>query len=493
MNYPWVKQANAIFTAVLLGQGGLSLIIAFFSDAYFQALFGSLLLAAVPLVLLKVSPYERSTRICVGIAVQLMAALHIQLAMGLTELHFEIFVLLAFLSFYRDWQVVLASVVTVAVHHVLFFVIQSQGGSIYVFEEGHVTFGILVIHALFAVAEAAVLIYVTTQIQKEAVAANAISQTINDILQQDHQFNLSVDIDTNNPALSEFAHLIGSFKDLISRARSTSVDVCEIAQQVKALMTEIESDATANASNVSSIKDAIGKMTHTNESVAKRALEANSLAGQSGENTLSAKETIKGSGDDISILNGNLHEASTTVTELAAMCGKIDDAMASIKTVSDQTNLLALNAAIESARAGEHGRGFAVVADEVRQLATTTSNNADEISGITASLVSEAQQSVDKINHCVERAENTKKSSANAIAHMEDVSESTVKLSQNIDTVAIALEQQADVSASISDSAEKLNESTNTQHHKISEGASSIAKLLEKIEMMNAGLSQFRI
>ncbi|MGB0988070.1 MAG: methyl-accepting chemotaxis protein, partial [Pseudoalteromonas spongiae] len=178
MNYPWIEKANRIFSAVLIGQFIITLIIAFFTDTWFEGIAIGLLIVALPLFLINTAPFASVTRHAVGIAVQLFAALHIQQAMGLTELHFEIFVMLAFLSFYRDWQVILSSVLFIAVHHILFFIVQSQGASIYIFEQGHLAFYILIIHALFAVTEGGVLMYVAKLTHREAVSAYKLSKSI---------------------------------------------------------------------------------------------------------------------------------------------------------------------------------------------------------------------------------------------------------------------------------------------------------------------------
>ena len=491
--FPWLANANRVFTFVLIFQFALALAIAAMTDTWLEAIILGGLILAFPLFAIKAFPALPLTRYSVGIALQLMTALHIQQASGLTELHFEVFVVLAFLSIYRDSRVVLISTLTVAVHHILFFVLQSGGSSIYIFEEGRVTFGILAIHAGFAVVEGALLMYIAKIADKEAKTGYYVTNSIRKILSQQGRFDLTLEIPDSSEELKNFKRLIGSFKELISDAKQTSVVNANLSEEVFQRTEQICQLVNKNTQQVDSIATAIEEMSVTNDNVWERASDAGILSTNASENISSAKQIIDNVNQDIQQLNNELNDTSETISRLSTMCNDIDSAMSQIKSISEQTNLLALNAAIESARAGEHGRGFAVVADEVRQLSIRTGENAEEITKITSLLISEAAASVEKVNGCVQRVEQSVLLSADAGQQTLSVTENIQKLDSNIDSVATAAKEQTSVSRSIAESSQILHVSSQDQSREVGSSTQQVSALKDSIAHLNRELDKFDI
>jgi len=94
------------------------------------------------------------------------SALHIHQAAGINELHFGIFVLLAFLLCYRDWFVIVVAAAVIAVHHLLFNYLQELGYGVRCLAEPG--FGRVVVHAAYVVVEGGVL-------RREAVQAGELA------------------------------------------------------------------------------------------------------------------------------------------------------------------------------------------------------------------------------------------------------------------------------------------------------------------------------
>ena len=83
------------------------------------ALFLGGAISLFPVMLALLRPGAAATRYCIATAQMLMSALLIHLTGGRIETHFHVFGSLAFLSFYRDWRVLIPATAVVAADHFL--------------------------------------------------------------------------------------------------------------------------------------------------------------------------------------------------------------------------------------------------------------------------------------------------------------------------------------------------------------------------------------
>ena len=134
MIYPWILEGHKIFRIVLVVQLVLSIIIGMITGELLAAFLFGIPIVAVPLFLSIQNPNAPISRYAMAIGTELMGALHIHQAYGLIELHFEVFVLLAFVAYFRDWKTVAVATATVAVHHIAFFALQASGAPVFAFE-----------------------------------------------------------------------------------------------------------------------------------------------------------------------------------------------------------------------------------------------------------------------------------------------------------------------------------------------------------------------
>lgn len=166
---------------------------------------------------------------------------------------------------------------------------------------------------------------------------------------------------------------------------------------------------------------------------------------------------VASSNASIEALAGEIANATKVISQLAQDSQKVGAVLDVIKAISEQTNLLALNAAIEAARAGDQGRGFAVVADEVRTLAGRTQDSANEISTMINALQSASRLAVQAMQtgesrtvHAVAEAEGAASSLSSTVQSFDDIS-------QRAQQIALAAQQQSQVTQEINELAVRIN------------------------------------
>jgi methyl-accepting chemotaxis protein len=155
---------------------------------------------------------------------------------------------------------------------------------------------------------------------------------------------------------------------------------------------------------------------------------------------------------------------------------RIKEAVRLIQAIAEETNLLSLNASIEAARAGEYGRGFAVVAEEIRKLAEDSSQSAAEIDQIAVELMSNSQDSVERMKELDadasaerERLGGTRRSFHDLqeeIRYVSDASgdifEQTSRISDLRDEVNTVIQQLASIAQQNAASTQETSATMNT-------------------------------
>ena len=165
---PFRVKVDRVMMATTVFLFSVTLVIGFIYDGSIFSLAVGLPAVLIPLLIWRALPGSLLSRLVIASSFVIQVAIQIQLSHGLVELHFGVFVILAFLLAYRDWRTIVFAAGLIAVHHLACNFLQAAQFNVWVFRNG-ADFGVVLIHAAYVVFESVILVYLAVQLRSDGI------------------------------------------------------------------------------------------------------------------------------------------------------------------------------------------------------------------------------------------------------------------------------------------------------------------------------------
>jgi methyl-accepting chemotaxis protein len=447
---------------------------------------------AIPYVLYRMSPGSLPSRLAMASAFMIFCALAIQQTRGMIEAHFGIFVLLAFLLYYRDWRPIVVAAGVIAVHHLAFNYMQAAGLGVYVLIDGP-NLAIILLHAAYVVIESAILIYMAHGLRTQALESAHVALLAEHIGAGDLSQRVSAEQTKAMPLLAKMADMQNHLADTLGNVNSSSNAVSKMAGELTANARQVDESMERQSEATSSIAATIEELTVSINHLSETATEARQMAERSGEASGSGAEVVKAAIAEIENIAAAIGTLAGNMNNLGTQFDSVANVVGLIKDIADQTNLLALNAAIEAARAGEQGRGFAVVADEVRKLAERTTRATEDISRTMQEMQSSKDSALKGIADTVEKASHGVQLASNAGTSIDTIRREVGGVHEAVVGIAHALKEQSSAASEIARSIERISQMAHSSSSAASSTKHEATELTHISETLSKSVSRFRV
>jgi len=303
--------------------------------------------------------------------------------------------------------------------------------------------------------------------------------------------NADLNTQFNTLRQDEMGQLQHSFDRFVGAIRETLIKVSETAASVASASAEISSSTEEMAAGSQEQTTQSEEIARAVEQMAKTIAVNSESAGETAHTAEQAKIAAEQGGKividtvvEMKQIANVVRESAGTIQNLGKSSDEIGEIIGVIEHIADQTNLLALNAAIEAARAGEQGRGFAVVADEVRKLAEQTTKATKQIAGMIQQIQSDSHGAVSSMANATKQVDSGIVLADRAGASLQEIVETSQKVTQMVTQIAVANEEQSSTSEQISKNMEAI--ATVTQQ--TASGTQQIARAAEDLNRLTEAL-----
>ncbi|MFV3073903.1 methyl-accepting chemotaxis protein [Niveispirillum fermenti] len=341
------------------------------------------------------------------------------------DAHFLYFAVLAMLTAFCNWRVILVAAGVTAVHHLtLSFLLPAL-----VFPDGQGSLLRVLVHAAVVIMETAVLLWLSWNLERAFVFSERARATAEAAAVETERLRAQ----QQAAAETQRAERMTLRKALADRF---VVDVESMTRRLDGAVRGLKEEADLLGQTVSSTGDVTSSARIEAEEATSHAASVAAAVEQMAASIAEVSRAASGAAVQARGTNVEVGRVRERVADLSDTAARIGNIVQLIADIAGQTNLLALNATIEAARAGDAGKGFAVVASEVKSLASQTGRATEEISRQVAEIQAATRQAVEAIAGVAE-AVTALDTGAGEISDAVQQQEATVmEISRSIQTVS---------------------------------------------------------
>jgi methyl-accepting chemotaxis protein len=319
------------------------------------------------------------------------------------------------------------------------------------------------LHAVYVVVQTGVEIYLAIGLRRAIVEAAELEALVASV-DRGEVLNLDVaQVAVSAPTARLLKAAIEKMAAAMAQVRQAAGAIEQATADMVSDNRDLSARTESQASNLQQTAASMEQITGTVRQTAETASQASRLAGVASQ-----------AASDGGLVVGKV---VATMTDIAQASNRIADITGVIDGIAFQSNILALNAAVEAARAGEQGRGFAVVAAEVRQLSQRSATAAREIKALIG-------DSVDKVAAGSQQV-------AAAGASMDDIVVQARQVSQLIQEISNAADQQTTGISQVGEAVNHLDHVTQQNAALVDHSATVAESLRQQAVRLNEVLHRF--